>query len=76
MCPGYISRINSNHEKQIVLLILQKEEKEAWHYLAIKKLSVLLHGITLKHIVDFYCLNCHYPFRTENKIKSHEKVFF
>ena len=39
-----------------------------------KKTSALLHGITLKHKGDFYCLNCLHSFRTENKLKSHEKV--
>ena len=27
-----------------------------WHYLAVKKLSVLLRGITSNHVGDFYCL--------------------
>ena len=49
-------------------------EKEGWHYLAVKKLSALLHGITSKHKGDFYCLNCLHFFRTENELKSHEKV--
>ena len=39
-----------------------------------KELSALLRGITSKHNGDFYCLNCLRYFRTENKIKSHEKV--
>ena len=39
-----------------------------------KKLSTLLHGITSKHKVNFYCLNCLHSFRTENKLKYHEKV--
>ena len=29
-----------------------------WHYLAVKKLSVLLRGITSNHVGDFYCLKC------------------
>ena len=39
-----------------------------------KKLSALLHGITSRHKGDFYCLNCLHSFRTENKLKSDEKV--
>ena len=31
---------------------------EKWHYLAVKKLSALLRGITSKNNGDFYCLNC------------------
>ena len=34
----------------------------------------LLKGKTLKHNGDFYWLNFLLSFRTENKLKSHEKV--
>ena len=74
ICPSYISKINLNCEKQIILLTIPNEEKEGWHYLEVKKLSTLLREITSKHHGDFYCLNCLYSFRTENKLKSHEKV--
>ena len=47
---------------------------EKWYYLAVKKLSVLLRGITSKHYGDFYCLNCLHSFRTENKLESHKRV--
>ena len=45
-----------------------------------KKYGIILkykhyaHGITSKHKGDFYCLNCLHSFRTENKLRSHEKV--
>ena len=39
-----------------------------------KKLSALLHGITSNHKAEFYSLNCPYSSRTENELKSHEKV--
>ena len=39
-----------------------------------KQLLALLHGTTSKHKGDFHCLNCLHSFRTENKLKSHEKV--
>ena len=74
ICPAYISKINLNCEKQIILLMIPNEEKEGWRYLAVKKLSTLLRGITSKHHGDFHCLNCLHSFRTENKLKSHEKV--
>ena len=48
--------------------------KEGWHYLAAKKLSALLGGITSKHKGDFYCLNYAHSFRTENQLPSHEEV--
>ena len=73
-CPGYFSKINSNCEKQIILLMIPNKEREGWHYLAIKKLSALVKRITAKHNGDFYCLNHIHSFRTENKLKSHEKV--
>ena len=47
--------------------------EKLWHYLAVKKLSTLLRGITLKNYGDFYCLNCLYSFR-KNKLESHKKV--
>ena len=74
ICPAYISKINSNCEKQIILLIIPNKEKEGWQYLAIKKLSTLLRRITLKHQGDFYCFNCLHCFKIENKAKSHEKI--
>ena len=45
---AYISKHNSAREKQIILLMISNEEKEGWHYLAVNKLSTLLHGITSK----------------------------
>ena len=69
--PAYISSHNSTCEKQIVLLMIPNE---GWHCLAVKNLSALLREITSKHHGDVHCLNCLHSFRTENKLKSHEKV--
>ena len=33
--------------------MISNDEKEGWHYLAVKKLSALLRGITSKHHGDF-----------------------
>ena len=63
---------NSQRETQVILLMITDGEK--WHYLAVKKLSVLLWGITSNNVGDIYCLNCLYLFRTENKLKKHENV--
>ena len=46
ICLAYISKVNSNCEKQIILSMIPNEEKEGWHFLAVEKLSALLHGIT------------------------------
>ena len=53
--------------------MISKREKK-WHYLAVKKLSALLRGITAKHHGNFYCLYCFHSFATENKLQSHERV--
>ena len=44
------------------------------HHLAVKKLSALLKGITLKNDGYSYFLNCLHSFRSDNKLKCHEKV--
>ena len=60
----------------MILLMIPNEEKEGWYYLesCSKKAITLLRGIKLKHGGDFYFLNCLHFIRTENKLKSHEKV--
>ena len=58
---AYKSKYNLEREKQVILLLISDGEK--WHYLAAKKLSALLWGITSKHEGDFCCLNCFYSFR-------------
>ena len=47
-----------------------------WHYLAVKKPSALLRGITSKHkhFGDFYYLNCLHSFRKKNKLGSDKSV--
>ena len=81
--PAYVSKHNSNREKQVILLMIPngegggceaKSKGQRWHYLAIKKLSALLRVITSEHYGDFYCLNCLHSFRTKNKLELHKKV--
>ena len=50
---AYISKINSNIEKQIILLMIPNEKKEGLHYLAVKNLSTLLIGIRSNIIAIF-----------------------
>ena len=54
--------------------MILNERKEGSHYLAVKKLFALHRGMTSKHDGDFYCLNYLHSFRTEIKLKFHEKV--
>ena len=73
VCPAYVSKHDSNHEKQVILLMISCRDKR--HYLAVKKLSPLLRGITYEHQGDFYCLNRLLSFATKkNKLDSHKKV--
>ena len=57
--PAYVSKSNSNREKQVILLMILSREKCKtkskgwWHYLAVKKLSVSLRGIILKESSQF-----------------------
>ena len=52
---------------KIVLLTIPN--RKGCHYLALIKLP-----ITSKHQDDFYSLSCFHSFRTENKLKSYEKL--
>ena len=53
--------------------MIPNKKKEGWHYLAIKTLSAVLHGITSKHDGDFYCMNCLHSFRTEINLNLMKK---
>ena len=48
--------------------MIPNEEKEGWHYLAVKKLSELLRGITSKHQDDFCSSNCLQSFATKTNL--------
>ena len=78
--PAYVSKHNSNHEKQVILLIISNREThkaksegwQLWHYLAVKKLVALLRRITSKHHVSF--IACLHSFTTKEKVQLHKKV--
>ena len=69
--PAYVWKHNSNHEKQVIFLMIPIGE--GWQYSWTKKLLALLRGITSQHQGDFYCLNCLHSLATENKRKPHRK---
>ena len=70
---AYVSKHNSNSEKQDILLMISNRKKKR-HNLAVKTISTLLRGITSKNNGDFYCVNCLHCFRTKNKLESHKRV--
>ena len=45
---------------------------KGWRDFKVKTMSSLLIGITSKHKVSFYFLNCLHSFRTKNKLESHK----
>ena len=64
-----------NHEKQVSFLMIPKGK--GWNYIALKKLSPLLTGITSKNHRNFYCQNCPHSFATEknmNLIKKYVEI--
>ena len=67
----YVSKHNSNHEKQIIFLMILIGE--GWPYLAVKILSALLREITSKYHSDFYCLNYLHFFASKNALEFHKK---
>ena len=70
---AYKSKYNFKSKNQVILLMITDGKK--WHYPAVKSLSALFRGITSNNNGDFYCLNCFQAYRTENKLKKHEKVW-
>ena len=69
---AYKSKHNLTREKQAILLMITDGEK--WHYIAVKRLSGLLRGVTGNNNGNFYCLNCFHAYRTEHKLKKHKKI--
>ena len=69
---GQKSKHNFKRENQVILLMLTDGKK--WHYLSVKSVPALLKAITSNHIGDFYCLNCFHSYRTEKKLKKHERI--
>lgn len=69
---AYISKFNSTRKKCVYLLIIEDRRKK--HYVAIKRLSALLRGLTSSHNWYFYCRNCLNSFYNENVLKLHVEV--
>ena len=69
---AYISKHNDERDNQVNLLMITDGSTNR-HYLAVKSISGLSRGITSNHNGDFYCLNCFHSYRTNKKLKKHEK---
>ena len=70
---AYKSKHTFKRQNQVTLLMITDGKK--WHYLAVKRLSALLRGITSNHNGHFYCLNCFQSYSTKNKFKKNERVY-
>ena len=68
-----VSKHYSNHEKQVILLIIANGKK-LWRYLGLKKLSALLRETTSKNNGDFYYLSCPHSLKTKNKLESYKRT--
>ena len=67
----YVSKHNSNREKEVIPLMISNGER--WHYAAVKKVPALLRGITSKYHGDFHFRNCFHSSETKNKLESYKK---
>ena len=80
--PAFISKHSSNHEKQVILLMIPNGQ--GWHYLAAKNYQHynIIKKNNIKKNCDFYCLNCLRSFRTTttttkknlNHMKNYVKI--
>ena len=70
---AYISKYTNERDNHVNLLMIIDGDTN-WHYLAIKNISGLLRGITSNQNGDFYCLNCFHSYRTNRKLKKHERI--
>ena len=70
---AYISKHNYERDTRIHLLMIT-DGTSNWHYLAAKRISGLLRGVTSNHNGYFYCLNCLHSYTTERKLRKHERV--
>ena len=71
----YVSKYNSNHEKQVNLSMIPNTSR--WRFLELKELGALLREIISKNNRGFYCWNCIHPFKQKasfSHIKKYVKI--
>ena len=66
----YKSKFNKTREKQVILLIIQDNQKQ--RYLFVKNLNALLKKQYA--CSENYCINCLRPFRTKLRLKNIKKI--
>ena len=70
---AYLSKYNNERDNQVNLLMIT-DGTGNWHYLAVKRISGLLRGITSNHNGNFYCLSLFHPYTTVKKLRKHERI--
>ena len=66
------SKYNLKRENQVIILMITDGEK--WYYLAVKKLSALLLGVTLKHVWRILLLKFFSLIQHRKELKKHYNV--
>ncbi|XP_057299543.1 uncharacterized protein LOC130630167 [Hydractinia symbiolongicarpus] len=69
---AYVSKHNTTRKKVADVLIIQEGGKK--HYVAIKRYSALMRGLSSRHRGDHYCRNCMHGFRSQETRDNHMKV--
>ena len=70
-----IRRSDYNHKRQhIIELLMNTDNQNNWYCLTTKSIKRLIRGVTSNHHGDFFCRNCMHLFRTDNKLKKHERL--
>ncbi|XP_057296306.1 uncharacterized protein LOC130625271 [Hydractinia symbiolongicarpus] len=69
---AYVSKHKTTRKKVADVLIIQEEGKK--HYVAIKRYSALMRGLSSRHRGDHYCRNCMHGFRSQETRDNHMKV--
>ena len=70
---GKSTKYNNERDNRVDLLMITAGSNN-WHYLTVKSISGLLRRITSNHNGDFYCLNCFHSYKTEKKLRKHERI--
>ena len=71
--PAYVSKHNSNCEKQVILLMIPIVEK--WHYLVVKKTISIIKKNNFQISLRFLLSELPNSFATDKKLELHKKLF-